>query len=264
MDYTVGLCQYRPELMQVTATMSKLDRLLNNVEVDLLVLPELAFSGYIFRTAEEVMSVSEDVSRSRVIDYFRNISIKRQTSYVAGFAELHDNRVYNSCFLSNPDGTFNVYRKTHLFNREKLFFTPGDSGFFVVEAKKGVKIGMMICFDWIFPESARTLSLKGSQIICHPSNLVLPWCQQAMITRSIENKVFTITANRTGTERNGEFEMFFTGQSQITTPQGVVLNRLDEVEESVWTSQINPLTADNKMVTDFNHIHKDRRTELYI
>ena len=56
--------------------------------------------------------------------------------------------------------------------------------------QKSVKIGMMICFDWIFPEVARSLALKGAEIICHPSNLVLPHCPKAMKIRSLENRVF--------------------------------------------------------------------------
>jgi predicted amidohydrolase len=83
-----------------------------------------------------------------------------------------------------------------------------------------VKVGMMICFDWIFPESARTLALKGAQIIAHPSNLVLSYCQQAMFTRAVENRVFTITANRTGTEINGDKELYFTGKSVIVDTKG--------------------------------------------
>jgi len=75
---------------------------------------------------------------------------------------------------------------------------------------------MMICFDWFFPESARTLALKGAQLILHPSNLVMPYCQDAMITRSIENRVFSITSNRIG--REGGYN--FTGKSQIVSFDG--------------------------------------------
>jgi predicted amidohydrolase len=264
MEYRVGFCQFKPELLNVDANLEKLKVMLKGVEADLIVLPELAFSGYIFKSKEEVLTIAEEPGTSKSIDLFRKLAAENNTSYIAGFAELDGEKVYNSCFLVNPDGTLYVYRKTHLFSREKLFFDRGDSGFFVVEAKSGVKIGMMVCFDWIFPESARTLALKGAQIICHPSNLVLPWCQQAMITRSIENRVFTITANRTGREKNGEFEMYFTGQSQVTTPKGEVLNRLNETEETVWITNIDPELANNKMVTEFNHVHNDRRSEFYL
>jgi len=92
-----------------------------------------------------------------------------------------------------------TYRKIHLFYKEKLYFAPGENPPKVFNVN-GVNIGVMICFDWIFPETARTLSLQGAELIAHPANLVLPYCQNAMITRSIENRVFTATANRVGSE----------------------------------------------------------------
>ncbi|MEZ4690386.1 MAG: nitrilase-related carbon-nitrogen hydrolase [Ignavibacteria bacterium] len=76
---------------------------------------------------------------------------------------------------------------------------------------------MMICFDWFFPETARTLALKGAQIICHPSNLVMAYCQTAMFTRALENRVFTITANRIGYDVRENKELFFTGESVIVS-----------------------------------------------
>jgi predicted amidohydrolase len=70
----------------------------------------------------------------------------------------------------------------------------------VPENVEGVKIGLMVCFDWVFPEVARSLALQGTDILCHPSNLVLAYCQQAMLTRCIENGVFAVTCNRFGSE----------------------------------------------------------------
>ena len=72
---------------------------------------------------------------------------------------------------------------------------------YVINDVNGVKIGMMICFDWVFPEVTRILALQGAQIICQPSNLVLTFCQQTMLARCIENKVFAITANRYGVDK---------------------------------------------------------------
>jgi predicted amidohydrolase len=150
-----------------------------------------------------------------------------------------------------------------LFHREKLFFSPGDRPFFVCEAKGGVKIGMMICFDWQFPEAARSLALKGAQIICHPTNLVLPWCQEAMKTRSLENRVFSITSNRTGTETNGEHSEYFTGGSQILGTKGEILIRMNDNEAALHSVQIDPDLAISKQVTDLNNAFGDRRPSLY-
>jgi len=94
----------------------------------------------------------------------------------------------------------------------------------------------MICFDWIFPEAMRTLALMGAQIVLHPANLVLPYCQDAMVTRCIENRVFEITANRIGVERG----LKFTGASQITAPGGIVLHRATKTKEEALAVDIDP------------------------
>jgi predicted amidohydrolase len=121
----------------------------------------------------------------------------------------------------------------------------------------------MVCFDWIFPESVRTLALQGAEIICHSANLVLPYCQNAMVTRSIENRVFTITSNRIGYEANGKDKFTFTGMSQITNPEGDVIARATEDEETLKVVEIQPEEAQDKWVTEKNHIFKDRRPGFY-
>ena len=128
---------------------------------------------------------------------------------------------------------FGAYRKTHLFAEEKKWFDPGDTGFQVFDMGQ-VKIGVMICFDWWFPESARVLALKGADIFCHPANLVMPQCQRVMPAHSLLNGVFTITANRVGTEeRGGKAPLQFTGKSQIVDPRGEVLVKLDGEDTGV-------------------------------
>jgi predicted amidohydrolase len=122
----------------------------------------------------------------------------------------------------------------------------------------------MICFDWIFPEVARSLALKGADIICHPSNLILPHCQDAMVTRCIENRVFAITSNRTGTEKRPKEELTFTGRSQIVDPKGRVLTQANAEEEKLCIIEIDPLLAKDKKVTPNNHIFEDRRTDFYL
>jgi predicted amidohydrolase len=110
---------------------------------------------------------------------------------------------YNSSVFISPDREISVYRKAHLFYKEKLVFSNGNTHFPVYNTSIG-KIGVMICFDWIFPEVCRSLALKGAEIICQPANLVLPHCPLAMRVRSIENRIFTVTANRIGSEEKKE------------------------------------------------------------
>jgi predicted amidohydrolase len=127
----------------------------------------------------------------------------------------------------------------------------------------GTKIGMMVCFDWFFPEVTRVLALKGAQLICHPSSLVMPFCQDAMRTRSLENKVFTVTANRIGTEKRGSFALTFTGKSQVVDPSGDVLASAGERSESLKVVDIDIEIAKNKLVNPNNDVFKDRKISLY-
>jgi predicted amidohydrolase len=182
---------------------------------------------------------------------------------VAGLAERAGDGFYNTSVLIGPEGYIGKYRKVHLFFEEKRWFQPGDLGFPVWDVG-GVRIGMMICFDWVFPEAARSLTLQGAEIICHPVNLVLPYCQEAMVTRCIENGVFAVTANRIGSEeRGGKNRLTFTGGSQAVDPRGNVLFRLRDAEEACREVEIDPTKAGDKMITEHNHLLEDRRPESY-
>jgi len=261
--YKVAVVQFAPKLMDVEHNLAKMLAMIGQCKADLVVLPELITTGYVFRNADEIIPLAESIPSGVAFRAIRELAMKTDVSVVYGFAEKDGNKLYNSSVLINPNGDFMVYRKIHLFMREKLLFSPGDKGFFVSEAKGGVKVGMMICFDWQFPEAARSLALKGAQIICHPSNLVLPWCQQAMLTRSLENRVFSITANRIGHEKNGDLEETFTGRSQIIGKQGSILARLTEDEEDLAVVEIEPMLANDKKITDLNDAFRDRRPEFY-
>lgn len=255
--------QFQPHLLEVDYNLSRMQKYVCENSADLFVFPELATSGYVFATQAEVDHVSESIPDGICFEAMRELAIQRHSSIIYGFAEKAAGKTYNSSILINPDGTYHLYRKIHLFNREKLFFCAGDLGFNVVPAKNGVLIGMMICFDWQFPEAARTLAIKGAQIICHPSNLVLPWCQEAMKTRSLENRLFTVTANRIGLESNQELQEFFTGMSQITGNKGEILLRLSTDQEEIGIVEIDPVLAKDKTVTERNNAMTDRRPEFY-
>ena len=144
---------------------------------------------------------------------------------------------------------------------EKLFFEPGTTGFAVFKYED-TTFGMLICFDWIYPEAMRTLAVKGAQVILHGANLVMSYCPAAMITRALENHVFIVTANRTGTERRNGIEHTFIGKSQIVSPKGKVLIKANR-ETCVKIEDINPQEALDKKITERNDLLKDRRTDLY-
>jgi predicted amidohydrolase len=261
--FTVGFVQFLPVRSDVEQNIRNVRRLLAGVKADLLVLPELANSGYMYAAPADVAPFSEDASGKG--PYLAAlIALAQQTGGVilSGFAEQGERGLYNSAAAVDRGGVIQVYRKTHLFAGELDLFLPGDSGFQVF-THKDVRIGMMVCFDWFFPESARSLALKGAQIIAHPANLVLPYCQRAMVTRSLENAVFSITTNRYGTEQLGNNSLRFTGSSQVLDPKGNLLVQAPEEGDCVKTVEIDPLLADNKVVAGRNHLLADRRPELY-
>ncbi len=256
MEFRIGVVQNRPKLLKPAANVRAALDLLDRHEADLWVLPEFFASGYNFKTKKEAASVAEkaDGPLSKILQAY---AAKRDCAIVAGFPEKSGAKLYNSALLATPAKT-RVYRKTHVFGSEKRFFTPGDTGFWVEEVK-GVKVGVMICFDWFFPESARTLALRGAQVIAHPANLVLPWAPEGMKIRSLENRVFSATADRVGVERG----LGFIGQSQIVSPNGSLLTRLghDEVRAAVAT--VDAWTAKDKKVHPACDLFADRRPKLY-
>jgi predicted amidohydrolase len=117
----------------------------------------------------------------------------------------------------------------------------------------------MICFDWFFPEVLRILALKGAQIVCHPSNLVLPFCQRTLLGVAVQNRVFVITANRVGTEHG----VRFTGMSQIVSPDMKTLAVSSKNREEVRIVEVDPKEADSKKISERNDLWADRRVDLY-
>jgi len=258
---TVGILQFCPVLGDVEANLEQIEHFLRRRRFDLAVLPELATTGYNFIDRRALRRVAEPIPGPSSA-FFERLAVKTGGAIIWGLAELSGSKIYNTAVMTIPDGCHYRYRKTHLFFREKKLFDPGDTGFNVF-TWRGTAIGLMICFDWIFPEAARTLTLRGAQLICHPSNLILPFCPEAMVTRSLENKVFCLTANRTGTEKRAGQSLTFTGFSQVIDPGGRRSLRFTGTEQGFKTVKIIPRLADTKKVNRFNDVLGDRRTEFY-
>ncbi len=262
-ELVIGYVQTRPKFGEVEENVKRALDLASKVEADLLVLPELFNTGYLFESREEALKLSEPVEGPTVKALAR-FAAETSTALIAGFAELDSGVPYNSAVVVDETGDVRgVYRKVHLFNEEKVWFDPGNLGFRVFEVA-GARVGVMICFDWFFPESTRVLALSGAQIIAHPANLVLPYAQTAMLARSIENRVFTVTANRVGEDlRPSGKRIGFTGQSQVTSPKMEVLVRGPRDREHVAVVTVDPSEADNKRITERNDLFQDRRPEFY-
>ena len=260
----VSALQMDPRPNEVDKNMLLIERILGEIKSDILVIPELASTGYFFLSKEELIEQAEAAPNGPFTSWMLRTAAERGMVVVGGFAERDGDRLYNSALVALPDGRWSVYRKAHLFYKEKLLFEPGDSGFFVVEWE-GVRIGTMICYDWRFPESARTLALMGADLIVHPSNLVAAralW-GPTMQTRAFENKVAIVTANRTGTETRGEETLTFTGESQIVGYNGAILSRATDVEEGVISAEIAIEETRRKGINPYNDLFSDRRPELY-
>lgn len=258
----VGFLQFNPKFGEVEYNVEKVLEMLSETSFDLIVLPELFNTGYLFTSRSEVSDLAEEVPEGYTCKKLIDFAIEKNVFIVAGLAEKCSGKLYNSAVIIGSNGLIGVYRKAHLFNREKLFFDVGDSEFNVYDIGLA-RIGVIICFDWCFPEATRILALKGADVICHPANLVLPYAQIAMRVRAIENKVYTITANRVGVEERGGLKLKYTGLSQIINPNMEVLLSAGESEEVVGVVDIDPLIARNKWITPLNHVLNDRRIDLY-
>lgn len=258
-----GYLQFNPLFGKVTSNLDTVVSRLERADCELMVLPELFASGYQFSSQEEVRALAEPVPDGPTTQRLVEVARRRRMWIVAGLPERAGAVCYNSAVVVGPSGFFGCYRKTHLFFEETFFFKPGDSGFQVWDIGPA-KIGVMICFDWYYPEAARTLALRGADIICHPSNLVLPDCPDSMPVRCLENRVFAITANRIGTEaRGGKDPLTFIGNSEIVTPKGCILHRAPRDQEELTILEIDPAEARAKTLTPYNDLLKDRRPTLY-
>jgi predicted amidohydrolase len=256
----IGFVQFNPSFSHKQENYRTVEHLLRNVESDVFVLPELFNTGYAFLNREELAKLAEPLD-GETGEFMHNLAQKKKCALAYGFAEKDSNIYYNTMVFVTPAGRSAVYRKSHLFFEEKFLFQPGNTGFPVFEYDS-VRYGMLICWDWIYPEAMRTLALKGAQIILHAANLVTPYCPDAMVTRAIENRVFVVTADRAGNEIRDGKNFHFIGKSQVVAPDGEILVRLDE-EAYATAVDIDPDLALDKKMNPHNDLFLDRRRELY-
>lgn len=263
MGFRVGYYQFAPAFGRVQENLDRVARALRGCEADLVVLPELALTGYQFADRAELLSLAEDPQHSRSVERLVALCAQEGCYLVTGFAERGPGETcYNSALLLGPEGLLHVYRKLHLFGTEWDVFTPGDVPL-QVQMVRGVRVGLMVCFDWAFPEVARALALRGADLLCHPANLVLTYCQQAMLTRCLENGVLAVTANRCGAEVRPHGTLAFTGQSQVAAPHGELIHRAPPEADELFLVEVDPACARAKYLTARNHLLADRRPEYY-
>ncbi|MFJ8933567.1 nitrilase family protein [Streptomyces sp. NPDC102364] len=236
----------------------------------LVVLPELASTGYSFDTREEAYAHAEPVPDGPTCTRWAELASELDTYIVAGIAESDGVRLYDTAVLIGPEGFIGKYRKTHLWNREKLIFTPG-SEYPVFETRIG-RIGLLICWDIWFPEVARILTAQGADLICSVNNWV--WtppplfddagnCMASYLTMGAShvNGVPIVAANRVGEERGGKF----LGCSLITGVNGWALAGTADAEKPETLHADLDVVASRSAVvwSDLNDLPRDRRTDLY-
>ena len=256
----IGFLQMRPRFGRPAENVAHILGALARVRDATIVLPELCTTGYVFRSRTELESLAEPITGPSIVA-LQALARRNRLTLCAGIAERAGHRIYNAAATMTPAGSIAVYRKAHLFDHEKTVFDVAPSRFETVPGAR--MFGVMICFDWVFPEVCRSLALRGAQVILHPSNLVLPYCQKAMTTRAIENRIFAVTCNRVGSEARGGVSLRFTGRSQIVDPLGQVLVRAPARGEALCIVRIDPRGARRKQITSRNDLFADRRPELY-
>ena len=231
-----------------------------------LVLPELGNSGYMFDSREEAYSLAEPID-GPTVSQWEEIANSRGVWICGGFTEIDRGKLYNSAALVGPDGPIGRYRKLHLWDEEKLFFEPGDLGLPVFELPFG-RVGMMICYDGWFPEVARTLKLKGADLILDPTCWVLvpgvvtpenPVSAYVHMASAHVNSLFIVCADQCGIERG----CTFLGRSAICGPAGFVGGPAAfETTETVM-AEINVVSARYHHWTALADPIANRRTDLF-
>ncbi len=257
---------------------NKADSLIRQAKAEgaqLVLLPEL-FEGHYFCQVEdyENFNLAEEFSSSKTIKHFQDIAKECHMVLPISFFEKKGNCFYNSLAMIDSDGTIvGLYRKSHIPTgecyEEKFYFTPGDTDFKVFKTSIG-KIGVGICWDQWFPETARILALKGAEILLFPTAIgsepVLDkdsknhW-QNVMKGHAAANIMPLLASNRVGIEEVKNSSMKFFGSSFISDQHGDFVKEMNREEEGMRVAEF-----DLKAIAEERYswgVYRDRRTDLY-
>ena len=232
----------------------------------LVIFPECILPGYCFESKEEARQHAEPIpgpSTQALAEDCKKLGVWA----IVGLLERAGDNLFNACTLIGPAGIHATYRKIHLpFLGVDRFTTPGDQPF-AVHDLGGLRVGMNICYDGSFPESARCLMLLGADLIVLPTN----WPTGAISTartlipaRALENHLYYAAVNRIGTERGFRF----IGMSRILGCTGEFLAVSEDDQPTILYADIDPERARNKHLVNIPgkyelHRTRDRRPEVY-
>jgi predicted amidohydrolase len=231
----------------------------------LVVLPELCTSGYVFADADEARALAEPADGPTAATWHA-LARRHGLVVVGGVCERDDDATLrNSAIVVDRDGLRAVYRKTHLWDREKLIFLAGDEPPPVVQTDAG-RVGVAVCYDVIFFELLRGLALAGADVIAVPTNspvlgpVAQPLAMELVVAMAAAhvNRVYIAQADRTGDERG----VSWVGASAIADVTGELLaGPLDG--PGLLVAEIDPSRARDKRWGERNDVLADRRPELY-
>jgi 5-aminopentanamidase len=248
-----------------------LDAIVEAVEAgaEVIVLPELVTSGYMFESAEEAAAIAIAPDHE-ILREWADLAHRHGVIIAGGFAERgDDDHTYNSAAVIDPTGLRAVYRKLHLWDREKLWFEPGGEPPPVLDTSVG-KLSVIVCYDVEFPELTRIVALGGTQLLLVPTNWPLmgrpdgerPAEVVIAMATARGNRMAVACADRTGVERDQPW----TGCSTIVGADGWVAGE----KAGVDALSIGPVIADidlelalDKRYTELADVFADRRPALY-
>ncbi len=242
---------------------------------NIILLQEL-FGGLYFCQVEdyEKFGLAEKRNESKLIKHFQEVAKKHHVVLPISFFEKSGVNYFNSIVCIDADGKdLGLYRKTHIPTgecyEEKFYFSPGDTGYKVFNTKYG-KVGIGICWDQWFPETARILALKGAEILLFPTAIgsepvlvrdSMPHWRNTMCGHAAANIIPVLASNRVGEEKAGKSSMVFQGYSFIADQHGCVVEEMDRVEEGFRIHEFDLKEIDKERV-DWG-VFRDRRPECY-
>ena len=269
---TVAAAQFEPIIGERARNLQSIERLVRMARADgadIVVLPELADSGYVFCGAEEVSALSGQVPGGPSAEALLRLAHELSIHIVCGVAERDGDRFYNTAMLCGPSGYVGKYRKLHLWNNENVLFTRGDLGLPVFDLPFG-RLGIAICYDGWFPETFRELALAGAELVCIPTNWVPaggprrapePMANILHMAAAHSNGIYIACADRIGVERGQPF----IGRSMIVGPEGWPLAGPATADrEELLLAQVDlSSVAVTRSLNTFNHLLRDRRADVY-
>lgn len=265
----LALCQFDIRFKDIEYNLRKIREYVltaKKQQADLIAFPESCLAGYCYRSPSEAADQAMTDTHEAIIE-LQQLAHKEQILIVAGYIEKAGETLYNTAAFFGLTGKVEKYRKAHtLLLGLDRFVAPGDLGFPVFETEYG-KIGLNICYDQRFPESARMTMLNGAQLILTISNIpraALPVHTFLTKARAFENKVFYGFINRVGIEE----EVEFVGQTSLIDPYGNELVLCSDHDEQLVIADIDlGLSLPKKTVfRPLEHeidLLGDRRPDLY-